>query len=394
MHYQPSVFSVLMMIAASGLAAQNSTIPSNMIGVEGGGGTSIPFGGSMACRYQCIYDSEELPWVGPRVLTGVRIRPDFYGGSYVPPKGFIEISVLMSTCDRDSASSSSVFDENYGSDATWVIENRVMQLPAQPALPAGSVGPRAANIDFVFDAPWVYGMTPIVSGLPAPNNLLIEIWIHSQPSGSYRVDNMSTCTAPTSTFGMVGAGCSIPNNQPVELTGDSSMQAGSSYTWRISNAEPLMPFTIGLSLTGAGVLAGNPAWQLPYPLFDPANPAQPSAALLAGGLQWSAPDCYLNINSSSVLGGVSDSAGLGQASAMLPAGREFVGLTIYSQATLLAPTANPLFIMTSLGRSTTVCGPLGVARIFQFYNNNQSPPPTPPTSGSRSLGVGLVLEVF
>ena len=94
------------------------------------------------------------------------------------------------------------------------------------------------------------------------------------------------------------------------------------------------------------------------------------------------------------LGGTTDAVGEGDANMLLPAGRELVGLEVYSQALVLAPTANPLFLITSLGRSTTVCGPLGVARIYQFYNGSVTPTPPPPGSGSRSLGVGLVIEVF
>lgn len=379
---------------AAGLVAQVNTVPANMDGIEGGGGTGIPFGGSQACRYQCVYDAEELSWTGPRVLTGVRIRPDLNDGAAVPAKGFLEVSVLMSTTSRNSATSSSVFEDNYGSDAVWVIQNRVIQLPAQPVV-AGSppVGPRPANIDLTFDAPWVYGLTPVITGLPEPTNLLIEIWIHSQPSGSYRVDNMSSCTAVSTNFGNVGPGCAGAGLSPVVLGGDVSMQAGSIYHWEVSNAPPMMPFAVWLNLSTTGFLLGD-QFPVPYPLFDPADPAQPSTLLALGGLQYSAPDCWINILAAASLGGVADATGVGSASAQLPAGREFVGVTIHAQALVLAPTANQLFIITSEGRSTTVCGPLGVARIFQFYNNNQTPTPPPPTSGSRSLGVGLVLEVF
>jgi hypothetical protein len=379
---------------AAGVVAQNMIVPAIMDGVEGGGGTNIPFGGSLACRYQCVYDAEELPWTGPRVMTGIRIRPDLGTGAPRPAKGFLEISVLMSTTGRNAATSSPTFSENYGTDHTWVIQNRVVQLPAQPQLPSPVVGPRPANIDLTFDAPWVFGLTPVITGEPEPDNLLVEIWIHSQPSGSYRVDNMSSCAAPTATFGLVGPACSVPGNQPVELTGDVSMQAGSNYTWRISNAPPTTAFSISLNLENTGGLLGVPTWPLPYPLFDLADPSQPSAALVAGGLLWPAPDCYINMNAAASIGGITDAAGDGDASLVLPPDRELVGADIYSQALVLAPTANPLFLITSAGRSTTVCGPLGVARIYQFYNASGTPTPPPPNVGSRSLGVGLVLEVF
>lgn len=371
--------------------ASQEFVPAVMDGVEGGGGTNIPFGGSLACRYQCIYDAEELPWSGPRVLTGFRVRPDFGTGAMSPAKGFLTVSVLMSTTSKTSATSSPIFADNYGRDAQWVIENRVMQLPAQPVLTAG---PRPANIDFTFDFPWVYGLTPIVQGFPEPDNLLVEIWIKAQPSGSYRVDNLSSCTAAASTFGLVGPGCTTPNNPPVLLEGDASMQAGSSYTWRVEDAPPSTPFWVSLDVLNTGGLLGNPLWPLPYPLFDPANPSQPSQALALTGLTQSAPDCYLNISPTVTLGGLTDTMGEGAVTVQLPAGRQYVGTTLFTQAIVLAPTANPLFVITSLGLSTTVCGPLGVARVFQFYDNTGQPPPPRPASGSRNLGVGLIIDVF
>src|SRR5690606_993503 len=158
------------------------------------------------------------------------IRPDLNGGVAVPPKGFLEISVLMSTTSRTSATSSSVFADNYGSDATWVIENRVIQLPAQPLGPGNPpVGPRPATIDLTFSVPWIFGLTPVISGQPEPSSLLIEIWIHSQPSGSYRVDNMSSCTAPWVDFGHAGPACASAGLSPLALSGSVSMQAGSNY---------------------------------------------------------------------------------------------------------------------------------------------------------------------
>lgn len=384
---------VLLSCLAAPVVGQNNTVPALMDGVEGGGGTNIPFGGSLACRYQCVYDAEELPWSGPRVITGIRIRPDMGNGAAVPAKGFLEISVKMSTTTRKAATASSVFDDNYGTDHMWVIQNRVIQLPAQP-LVANPTGPRPANIDLVFDAPWVFGLTPVISGEPEPDNLLVEIWIHSQPSGSYRVDNLSGCTAPTSTFGSIGPACSVPGQPPVEVSGSASMLAGSNYTWNISNAPADTIFALAISLSNTGDLLGVPGWALPYPLFDPADPTQPSAALLAAGLSYSANECYININSDASLGGTTDSAGDGSASMILPPGRELVGVPLYTQAMVLSPTSNPLLMITSLGRSTTVCGPLGVARIYQFYNGSGNPVPPPPASGSRSLGVGLVIEVY
>jgi len=374
-------------------AVSQDTVPQGMLGVEGGGGTGIPFGGSQACRYQVVYDAAELPWSGPRVIHGLRIRPDFNNGAATPAKGFLDVSVVVSTTHRDSANTSAEFDQNYGTDAQRVIDHRVLQLPAQPPITSGS-GPRPANIDLPFTTPWIYGLTPSTSSLPAPDNLLVEVHIHSQPSGSYRVDNLSSCVAPTATFGNVGAACSYTGSGPVLLTGDASMLAGSSYTWRIADAPPSALFLIALAGTNQGGFLGNPAWPLPYPLFDPADPSQPSSLLQAAGFAWSAPDCWLNVTPSAVYGGVTDASGDGLVSTTLPAGRQFVGTTLYAQAIVYAQTVNPLQFVTSRGRETTVCGPLGVARVFKFYSASGNPNATPPAVGTRTLGVGFVIEVY
>lgn len=375
--------------ALAALPAQNVTVPAMLAGVEGGGGTSIPFGSNQACRYQCIYDAEELPWQGPRVLTAILLRADNNTpNTVIPAKGYLDISLLVSTTDKTAATASAVFDENRGLDATWVIQNQLVQLPMQPALPAG---PRPANIAFVFQVPWAYGLTPATSTMPAPRNLLIEFHIHSQPSGAYRLDNLSGCTSPQATFGSIGPACAVPGSPAVTLQGDPSMLAGTSYAWNVANAAPSLPFLVTLDLTNQGGLFGNPAWPLPYPMFDPANPAQPSPALAALG--WPAPDCWLNVSPVATLAGVADATGAGSAASIVPAGRQLVGQTFYAQALAFAPTANPLRFITSLGRSSTVCGPLGVARIYSFYNNLSTPPAPAPTSGVVQSGVGMIFDV-
>ncbi|MEO6593355.1 MAG: hypothetical protein ABIP94_01220, partial [Planctomycetota bacterium] len=342
----------------SALDAQNVTVPASLQGVEGGGGTNIPFGSNLSCRYQCIYDAAELPWTGPRAIAGISLRADNNTpGSTIAAKGFLDISVLMSTTHTSAATASGVFAENYGTDATWVIQHSLVQLPAQPPVLSG---PRPANIPFVFNVPWAYGLTPTTSQLPAPSNLLVEIWIHAQPNGAYRMDNLGSCTAPTATFGLVGPACAVPGSAPVVLTADVSMQAGSTFGWQVTNIPPSMPFLVALNVTNVGNLLGIVGLPLPVALFDPANPSM--LPPLLSGLLWSAPDCWLNIDLATTIGGLSDAAGVGYVAGLLPAGSQYVGTTVYAQAIVLAPTANQLRIITSLGRSSTVCGPNSVVR--------------------------------
>ena len=369
-------------------ATSQDVVPASMDGVEGGGGTNIPFGSGLECRYQCLYEVGALPWTGPRALTGMRIRPDFNNGSATPAKGFLTISIRLSTSSRTVTSISSAFDQNHGVDATWVVVDRVVQLPAQPVIAPPATGPRPANIEFAFDAPWFYGLTPYTQDQPAPDSLLVEIWIKQQPNGSYRVDNLSNCSSQQASFGALDASCA-DNGMQVELTSGETMLAGASYTWTIGQAPPTTGVFLTLDLSNDGGLLGNPGWPLPYPMFDPANPSQPSQAFSVFGQ--SAPGCYMNVSPALLLGGITDASGVATISSALPAGSQYVGTTFYGQAIVLAPSANPLRMITSLGHESTVCGPLGVARIYQFYDAGNDPLPT---AGNVSTGVGMVLEFF
>ncbi|MBM4061361.1 MAG: hypothetical protein FJ265_09760 [Planctomycetes bacterium] len=372
------------------LPSQNVTVPALLHGVEGGGSSNVPFGSSLACVYQCIYDAAELPWTGPRQIDGISLRADngtpTAAGTAIAAKGYLDVSVKVSTTHRTSASASSVFEDNYGEDVTTVLSAVRMQLPAQPLV---GVGPRPANVDLMFSSPWWYGLTPARGNQPPPGNLLVEIWVHAQPSGAYRLDGFGSCTAAASDFGNQGPGCAVPGvaGGPPVLESSPSMLAGSSFTWTVRNGPPNAPFLVAANLTNQGSLLGQTSLSLPFPLYDPANPNLPPPGVPM--LRWPAPDCWLNIDPVATLFGLCDPAGTGVATVVLPAGRHLVGDTLFGQAILLVPTANPLQIVTTRGRQSTICGPLGVARIYAFYNSTA----TPPTSGAVQYGLGLVFEV-
>lgn len=376
----------------------NVTVPAQLDGVEGGSATNIPFGSNLAYRYQCIYDADVLPWSGPRLITGISIRAD--NGSQVAPgttqingKGYLDISVAVTTTYASAATASSTFEDNYGEDLQWVVTHDHVQLPTQPVLT--TVGPRPANIDLMFTTPWFFGLTPARGYQAPPANLLVEIWIHSQPSGAYRIDNLGGCVSTTTQFSDPGAACFSPNALPAAaaptLTPGQSMIAGSPYSWTVENAPPSAPFLVSFNMTSQGGLFGNPAYALPYPLFDPANPSQPSPALVS--LRWSAPDCYLAIDPRTALFGSCASNGIGVLTTQLPSGSQNVGVEYFAQALIFAPAANPLGLITSAGRSATICGPLAATRISAFYNNTGSPPPSPPSTGTVQYGQAMVFEV-
>lgn len=378
---------------ASALVSQNVTVPAVMNGVEGGSASNIPFGSNLACRYQCIYDAAELPWTGPRQINGISIRAD--NGTPLAPglpingKQFLDITVVMSTTTRTSATASATFEENYGEDVMQVLTLARVALPAQLAV---GVGPRAADVDLMFTAPWFYGLSPVRPNQPPPTNLLVEILILSQPPGSYRLDSFGACSAVVNDFGNQDPPCTVPGitGQPT-LTTDVTMQGGSSFTWTVRNVPANEFFVLGLNLTSVGGLLGQAALALPYPMFDPANPSLPPPGLPQ--LRWSAPGCWFNLDPVVPVSGVTDPLGVGRITSVLPTGREYVGLTMFGQAFVHSLTANQLQIVSTKGHDSTVCGPLGVVRIHQFYNGTGTPTPPPPVAGAVQYGLGLVMEV-
>jgi hypothetical protein len=239
----------------------------------------------------------------------------------------------------------------------------------------------------MFPAPWFYGLTPARPNRPAPDNLLVEIWVHSQPAGAYRLDNLGGCIAVASDFGNQGPACTVPGAAAAPTLGTAeAMMAGSNFAWTLQHGPANAPFVLTLAASNLGGLFGQAAFPLPYPMFDPANPTQPAPALAT--LRWPAPDCWFNIDPGPMLFGVCDTTGQGIIHTALPAGRQNVGQTLFGQCIILAQTANPLQLVTTRGRQSTICGPLGVARLHAFHSGT-----TPPTGGTLVYGQSLVMEV-
>lgn len=367
------------------LVGQNVTVPSLLDGVEGGSGTAIPFGTNQPVRVQYVYDQEELPWTGPRFVTRISMRADNAdpGITTFAQKGFVFVTVLLSTTSVRAQDASSNFTDNYGTDAMVVLDNAALVLPAQPAVQ----GARAANIDFVLTRPFAYGMTPARPDQPAPANLLVEFRIHSQPTGTYRIDNVGSCSSASTAFGSIGPACAPAGGQPVVLEPGSALVAGSSFTWTIRNAMPSGAALLFVGVSPTGFLFDVPTLPLPLPLFDAASPLNmnPALSALVPEMRYGAPDCYLNVQPFTSFFAVANPAGEASVTMPIAADRSLVGATLYAQAAAVTQTANPLQLLTSEGRSTTVCGPLGVARIYVFGSATAA-------SGQRSLGQGAVLE--
>jgi hypothetical protein len=231
-------------------------------------------------------------------------------------------------------------------------------------------------------------MTPMRPNVPAPRNLLVELRIHSQPTGVYRIDNVGSCSSAPVQFGSLGPACASSGLQ-LQLQPGASLLAGSTFTWTIRNVVPNGPTLLFVATQHQPLLFGAPALPIPVPLFDATNPLSPNAALaqIAPELRYGAPDCFINVQPEVSLFALADAAGNAAMSVSLPADRGLVGASVYAQAVGYSQTANPMQIVTSIGQQSTVCGPLGVARIYNFGSITA-------TSGQRSLGQGAVLEFY
>ena len=71
------LFPAFLAALHAGVIAKSLVIPQSMAGVEGGPGTSIPFGLNREVRLQCIYDVDKLPFAGPRMIQKLVFRADY-----------------------------------------------------------------------------------------------------------------------------------------------------------------------------------------------------------------------------------------------------------------------------------------------------------------------------
>jgi hypothetical protein len=382
------VYVAAVALAHVALAQGGAVVPSAQAGVEGGSGTSIPFGFSQPARFMCIYDAEELPFSGPRAINVVSFRADNDnpGTTTFPAKGFVVVTLKLSTSTVKAESASSVFDDNHGADLTTVLYQVPVMLPAQPVQASGS---RAANIDFVLPTPWFYGLTQVRPNEPPPDSLVVELQIHSQPAGSYRLDALGNCSSNITQFGNIGPSCfhvdtsANPSAQPLTVVPGPSLQAGVGYSWDVNHGEPNSAVLLMFDVMGQTTFLGQP---LPLALFDPADPTLPNPNLTGVVLNYPAADCYINVPAVTTLLGVGDANGNTRFTVNMPAGRRFVGMSFRAQAIGYSQTANPMQLIASAGQEATVCGPLGVARIYQFGSATIA-------SGQLSRGQGAVIEL-
>lgn len=364
---------IALALSATSVLGQ-AIVPRSLANTEGGGSTAIPFGLDQPVRIQCIYDADELPWTGAQLISGVDLRADnsVPGTTQFAQKQFIALDVWVSTAARLSDSVSATYADNRGLDETRVLANGRVSLPAQPP---STVVPRPCNVPIPFAvAPFFYDLSPIRGARPRRPGLCIELAIQLQPVGDYRMDSNLVCTSAWNSFGVVGPTCltsrpqSTGPNLPLGLQpfpiGQSqpSISAGGRITFAVTNMPNAAPFLIALgSLEATGSWGGQP---LPTPLFH---------------------GCYINTDWLSMTPGLGDNNGVGQISFPIPTGRHLVGRWILAQAICRDLSANPAFMVTSLGAKAQICGPLGIARVSTLGDAQA-------TTGLVSVGSALILQ--
>ncbi len=235
--------------------------------------------------------------------------------------------------------------------------------------PPLAAGPRPFNIELPFDQPWFYAATPVRGSGPAPGGLLFDMRVTVQPRGSYRLDVPGSCSGNPVYFGMTDPACvTSPSGLPLSIEAPSSMMSGGSLTYTVRNMPSDAPFALALALTDQGEWFGNP---LPYDL---------------SGYLHGAPGCWISVPWQAILLGQADSGGVGRVSFTIPLGRNYVGSSLFAQAICRDLAANQLLHVTSQGLRSTICGPLGISRI---YNVGDAWAET----GQRSIGVAPVIEL-
>ncbi len=373
---------VFLLLTASLLSQKTQLVPKSMIGIEGGSKTSIPFGWSSPNRYMAIYEADELPWTGPKLISGLRFRADWNGGVATPAKQYLSLELWMSTSTVDTSSVSKTFGENHGNDRTMVFDRVPVSLPAQAQMPSTATAPRPCDVAFPLSTPWYYGLTPSVTADQNPRTLVLEIRTYQTVKGAYFMDNPTGCSIPTSNFGKQDPLCLTSLKSPLTIASSSSIMAGSHIEYRITGLEPAYPALVLVGLSSTGTMFGKP---VPVALDTIAALANPNP-----GNPITAPDCFVNVEpvlSIPVTIRSSTPPILGTARLTLPGNRALVGQSFFAQAISNDLAANNFQFTTSLGLKTTVCGPAGVTRIIELNSATA-------VTGSTNTGSALIFEVY
>lgn len=347
-------FAVLAAISSpDSLTAQAVTLPPSHAAMAGTGSTNVPFGRATATRAQFVYDSSLFGGAGAAALTFQTIDLRIDEGQTAVGKA-VELELRASSLPRSVTAVQSQFAANRGVDETVVMARQIVQLAAAGG---SATAPNPFDVSLTLDQPFTFD--PSNSGA-----LVLEFIVSGQAPGAFPLDTTFVCDSPTRNFGPPACG---PAGRAV-LGADSvttQVTWGGSVTLRIFDADPSTLAIFALGFQESGPWSGL---TLPVDL-----------AVIG------APGCALTIAPVFSIAIAADVFGDAFFTFFLPSQLEIVGQEIKYQGIAVAPSANPLGVVTSRGFATEVCGWEATARVFSGG--------TSATSGLREIGVAPVVRL-
>lgn len=358
-----------------GAISSQSVVPQSLAGVEASSSTRIPFGLSSPVRMQSIYERDTLPFSAVQSIHGIRLRVDGDNGA-MNAKQFVTVDIWMSTSYVTAPGTSEFFAQNHGNDLMKVLSFERFALPALVDLDP-TLLPRGFDIEFDFDQsnghPGFYGLTPLREGREVPSSLVVEIRVLEQPAGIYWMDTPFACSSPSQTFRDPADACFTGAGPLLSITSSDDIRAGGRVTYTVTDMPPDVAFTVMVSPTDVGLVAGLP---LPVHLGG----VDPLLGLPADG-------CFVYVNPLISKTGVSADSGVGSVSFSVPTDLGLVGIELYAQAVAVDISANLLGLVTSNRVSAPICGPLPVARVVATGDPGAA-------SGTATLGAAMVMEIY
>jgi len=326
---------LLLWISAAGLAPAQSYLtlvsPRLCEKLDGSGQNAFPFSGSNQFSFQQLHDDL---WGRPRVIHELAFRINLKTSCAART---MNLTLKLSTSPNTSATASSTFAANHGTDLKTVISKQTVKWPAQTA--SGQVAPFAFTLGFM-NNPFIYR---------GVGTLCWEVRVHSNTQVSYVMhDAVSTSSAPT-LAGPYGAGCTATGaSAPAALTATFTPGAAAyAYDCRATNLPASKPgiWFMGTSCSFWGGLL------LPFDL---------------GPL--GAKGCSLHCSIALVFPGTVGSSGALALKTSIPYSSLLAGLPVYSQCAAVDPGPAPLPLVFTNGHvnafQVATTNPYGSCRIY------------------------------
>jgi hypothetical protein len=347
---------------SSAVQAGPQVAPVGLTSLEGSSNNVFLFGRDKPVRIMDVYDRAELPasFQFPRLITQVTLRADERNNAVLyPQKRNILLDLSISTSHATAELTSLVYDEFHGRDRVDVFSGRLdVPLQSVPSVPSS---PRPHNVAIPFAQTWYFNLSPSRGGAKAPSTLVLDYQVAEKITGSdYVLDQTGFCSSVSSPFGL-GATCLGSGGKPVTIQADGRAYANNDLIYTVQGVIPTNAIRL---IVKVGPL-GTP---VPVPID------------LAAG-------CYINFIPMLTFTGTANARGEGIFTYPIPRSQNLVGLDVHAQAAGYDINANSGAHVSSLGLTTTVCGPRGVCQLMQLNSGSTSP-----SAQSNVYGMAHVVE--